>query len=183
LRRRKHRYLVRGWRSDNKQRDKAREGLQSAKCIEFLLAHGIDADGLLGAVNMQRAYDGLTSTISRGDAGFYRDEGKFESPYLPAERNRTVESYFNKAPRGHNRGAVAAIYPRGVGSINNTTVAERSDVYWGKKGINSANIVHEALHSYTGYSDSLLQFILRIPIQDDTSNISAALKKNGCAGK
>jgi YD repeat-containing protein len=167
----------------DKQRDKARVGLQSPKCREFLIAHGIDPDSLLNALNMQRAYDGLTSTISRGDAGFYRNEGVLESPLLAAERNRTVESYFNKVPSGYKRGAVTGTYPGSVGMINNTSVADRSDVYYGKGGINSATILHEALHSYTGYSDSLLQFILGIPIQDSTNNISDVLKKNGCAGK
>jgi hypothetical protein len=167
----------------NKQRDKARVGLQSSKCKEFLIAHGIDPDGLLGALNMQRAYDGLTSTISRGDAGFYRNEGVLESPLLATERNRSVESYFNKAPRGHKRGAVTGTYPGGVEMINNTTVADRSDVYYGKGGIDAAIILHEALHSYTGYSDSLLQFTLGIPTQDSTNNISNVLKKNGCVGK
>jgi hypothetical protein len=162
----------------NEQRDVARNSLQNEKCRKFLSAHGFDPDKLLDAVNMQRAHDGRISMISQKSAGFYPNKGT-DSPRIDALKNLPVASYF-KNERGRVTGAITAMYAGGKSSMDPSTVEERSDVYFGNPNPTSGTILHEALHSLTGYGDSLLQFLLGIPIQDSSSNITKILKNNGC---
>jgi hypothetical protein len=83
---------------------------------------------------------------------------------------------------GSRLGAETAIWP-GRRDPKDTTVEERSDVYYGAD-ISASNIVHEALHSLLGKPDPQLadQLGVVLPISGRTKEISDALHNHGCGG-
>lgn len=164
----------------NSERDKSRNKLQtSEKCRKFLLAHGIDPDAALDAVNQQRAYDGAASTISRLAAGVVNPEVNITSPEGSAYANGPINLSFRNN-RGTKIRAWTSFY---VGDAFNTTVSGRSDVYFRSSGLNSSTILHEALHSLLGIGDPALAAKLGVTVtQQDTNAISNVLHNNDCGG-
>jgi YD repeat-containing protein len=164
----------------NDQRDKTRDKLQNSdKCRKFLLAHGIDPDAALDAVNQQRAYDGAASTISRLAAGIVNPEVNITSAVGSAFANAPISNSFTNN-RGPKIEAWTAFY---VGGAFNTTVSGRSDVYFRSNGLNASTILHEALHSLFGIADPALAAKLGVTVtEDDTSAISNVLHNHDCGG-
>ena len=75
------------------------------------------------------------------------------------------------------------MYPGGL-PPSQTTVADRSDVYFSGNGISASDILHEALHSLLGASDAELASQLGVTLQANgsTQGISDALHDNDCGG-
>jgi hypothetical protein len=142
----------------------------SRTCRSFLASHGIDPGSAIGAVNMQRAYDGTRSTITRAEAGLVDPDNPVEVRLgdLP------VSTGFR---RGRGTNATTAIYPNGrLG----TSVASRSDVYYRPNSITGATILHEALHSLLGATDTEIQQRLALDTTQVSGNISQTLRDNDC---
>lgn len=160
-------------------RNIVRDKLQnSEQCRNYLTDHNINPDDALNAVNLQRAYDGSKSDISRLDAGLAPPHG--EIPGATAYNrvlNSCVSATFKR--QGSKLGAMAAIWPNQQ-HPSETTVEERSDIYFGQK-MSAATILHEALHSLFGVEDPALAELLDVDISKEGSiAITKALKKNGC---
>lgn len=167
----------------NNERDKTRNKLvNSKKCRDFLLAHGIDPDAALDAVNQQRAYDGAASSISRLAAGVLNPEVDIMSPQGSAYANGPISLSFTNS-QGSTIQAWTAVYVGGTQVLANT-VSGRSDVYFRHSGLNASTILHEALHSLlSGISDANLANKLGVTVTaDDTHPISAALHDHDCGG-
>jgi RHS repeat-associated protein len=167
----------------NDERAKTQDKLKnSQKCRDFLSSHGIDPDQALDAVNQQRAFDGTKSTIGAFDAGVYNSNDiDWSNPQAAAAANAPIRNLFNDPTR--DVGAITASYPGGL-PPSQTTVADRSDVYYSGGGISASNILHEALHSLTGASDSDLAQQLGVTLGPGGSSqpISDALHNNDCGG-
>jgi hypothetical protein len=164
----------------NSERDKTRNQLKtSKKCRDFLMAHGINPDAALDAVNQQRAYDGETSTISRLAAGLVGPDVDLTTKAGADYAKASVNIEFTNS-RGAQIQAHTAFY---VGGALKTTVTGRSDVYYRGSGLNASTILHEALHSLTGLSDPALGTKLGVTVTpDNTQPISQILHKNDCGG-
>lgn|GEM_PF-4378227 len=163
------------------QRDIVRDKLQNSdQCKTYLNEHGIDPNKALSAVNLQNAYDGPNSEISRLEAGLVSPDVDLTNPRIAQIENSCVSADF-KNPR-RTVGATTAIWP-GQQPSSETTVEERSDVYYGKD-ISASNILHEALHSLLGVGDDGLANKLNItlPSNGSTQIISDELHKHGCGG-
>ncbi len=166
----------------NEERAKTENKLKnSQKCRDFLASHGIDPDAALGAVEMQRAYDGENSTIGAYDAGLYNhDEIRWDIPQVAAAATVPLNVLFANSPTMQG---VTAAFPGGL-PPSQTTAADRSDVYYRGSGISSSNILHEALHSLTGASDAQLASQLGVTLgpNGESQPISDALHDNDCGG-
>ncbi|MEN3331352.1 MAG: hypothetical protein V7641_717, partial [Blastocatellia bacterium] len=150
----------------------------SGPCKSYLMAHGVDPGKALDAVNLQRPYDGSRSEISRLEAGL-------ELLPVDLDNDSPFKNYLNSCVsnkfkfRGSNLRTETAIYPD-QRPTNETTVAERSDVYYGQT-FSAATILHEALHSLFGIEDPELAAKLNVDIsQKGSAAISDALQKHGC---
>ncbi|MBK7705896.1 MAG: RHS repeat protein [Acidobacteria bacterium] len=162
-------------------RSKLRKKLaESAKCRNFLLSKGIDPDDLLETVNKQIAWDGELSTISRLNAGLIDSTVDLSKPENASYANGPVQNNFIP-----NRGTIylawTAFYSRY--QIMELDWMGRREVYFGKKGLNSGTILHEAIHSMTGMGDPELANLLGVKIRpgEDTHSITKILRKNDCA--
>jgi RHS repeat-associated protein len=141
-------------------------------CREFLAKVGIGVKELIDAVRNQRPFDGTRSTISRAAAGLVDPEDPTDVRY----GNVAVRSSFGSRS-GTN--AATGMYPGGA-TVANTTVYDRSDIYFRRAGINTATILHEALHSLLGETDPQLQ--RRFGLSSGLSNnITEELRKRDCA--
>jgi hypothetical protein len=95
------------------ERNKTRNKLQnSEKCRNFLIAHGIDPDQALDAVNLQRAFDGANSTISRLNAGVVPPEVDLTTKTGQAYANASISVEFTNK-RGSKIQAHTAFYVGG----------------------------------------------------------------------
>jgi len=182
--------------SERAKLKKRLDGKLSNECLNLLSKVG-GLDKVIEAVNLQRAYNGSTSTISRSDAGMLNEEALKTSTISPGaiefERNQKVSEYF--AAKRINK-ATTAIYPGGR-PPSLTSVSDRSDVYFrpgasgilGKmfggepSGLEQSTILHEAIHSLTGLEDPELYNKLtgKTATGDAASaGITDALVKAGC---
>jgi hypothetical protein len=173
----------------DKKRDEVRKRLDnnkiSKKCLDLLTKAGLTIESVLDAVNMQNAYDGEKSTISMSNAGYYK-KGSLDG--IEEDRrngilNQQVAKFIPK-----NAKAATMIYP---GGSETSSVAARSDVYFQidrglfgygeNSGLTQTTILHEALHSLTGFGDDELYKKLAGKTSDTSSaDISKLLKDNDC---
>ena len=91
---------------------------------------------------MQRAFDGLTSTITAAAAGLV--------PHSDERAGYQVRDLFT--PTGV--GIIGAIQA-GYASSEDLGATQR-DVYYGYYGFEASTIIHETLHSFTGLDDAAL---------------------------
>ncbi|HEV8431029.1 MAG TPA: RHS repeat-associated core domain-containing protein, partial [Pyrinomonadaceae bacterium] len=151
-------------------KEEAKKMVKLDSCKKFLLEHGINPKALLGAINKQRAFDGLKSTLTALKAGLV--------PRGDAMASWTVKKVFEiKDP---------------IAATGSHRLATRYDVYYGNgMGNPVTTVIHEALHSLTRLNDFDLavkigavdihnvQQMTRI-LTGDTSIISEHLALNGC---
>ncbi len=143
----------------------------SPNCRKFLADHGIDVKALIGAVRSQNPFDGTNSTITPLAAGVVDPSNPTDVSYGGLQ----VRSDFN--PRGGTM-AETGVFP---GGTRGATVLDRSDVYFRRGGINTATIIHEALHSLLGENDSQIQTRFGISTSSVSDNITQELRKHDCA--
>jgi hypothetical protein len=143
----------------------------SPNCRKFLADHGVDVKALIGAVRSQNPFDGTKSTITRLAAGVVDPSNPTDVRY----GGLSVRSDFN--PRGGTM-AETGVFP---GGTLGGTVLDRSDVYFRSGGINTATIIHEALHSLLGETDSQIQTRFGISTGGVSDNITQELRKHDCA--
>src|SRR5205085_9433439 len=122
----------------------------SSRCREFLASHGVDVRALIYAVRNQRPFDGPRSTITRMDAGLVDPTNPIDVQY----GNNPVRNSFGSRS-GTN--AMTAIYPDGTLGNVGSEIYDRSDVYFRTAGIDTATIIHEALHTVLAATDAELQ--------------------------
>jgi hypothetical protein len=142
-------------------RARALEILKNSKsCKTFLLQKlGLSTGAVARAVRRQRAFDGLTSTISAADAGLV--------PHSDSRANYQVKDLFVPTGRGYI-GALQAGY-----ASREDRGASQRDVYYGYYGFDAVTVIHETLHSFTGLDDDALYNKLG-------GNIAIQLMNNGC---
>lgn len=134
--------------------------LKNADCKKYLLdTFGLSASRLAKAVRGQRAFDGLTSTISAADAGLV--------PHFDSRAGYQVKDLFT--PTG--KGIIGAIQA-GYASPEDRGASQR-DIYFGYYGFEASTIIHETLHSFTGLDDDALD-------KKVGGNLSVELEKHGC---
>jgi hypothetical protein len=129
-----------------KEYKSAREGARkvagkpSNKCKDFLSHLGIkNLKDVLGAINKQRAFDGMASTLSVEEAGL-AEQGQgglltVADAFAAAKEDRFI-LYAQTAMHGGK--------------------ATRNDVYFSDLPITADTIMHEAIHSLTGLDDDEL---------------------------
>lgn len=133
-------------------------------------------------MNQQRAYNRETSNIQAYSAGVYLyDDIAWENSRAAHSAFAPIRNFFNDHHR--QTGAIAAIYPGGLPK-EQTTLADRSDVYFSGSGISASDILHEALHSLLGDTDEELakKLGVTIPENGSTQPISDAVHDNDCGG-
>jgi RHS repeat-associated protein len=132
----------------------------NSACKTFLLEKfGLSAGAVATAVGRQRAFDGLTSTITAADAGLV--------PHSDPRAGYQVKDLFT--PTGS--GIVGAIQA-GYASPEDQGATQR-DIYFGYYGFEASTIIHETLHSFTGLDDEALD-------QKAGGNLSVELQNHGC---
>ncbi len=166
-----------------KERNEALERLKNNQtCRDYLNSKGITPEELIDAINLQRPYWGPDSSISRLEAGFVN----------LAEVDMTTKAGLNyaKGAVSHQfkgRGAYDAWTAFWPGGKFSETVEGRSDVYFRDAGLTSGTILHEAIHSATGWTDGDLSYVFDVSIineetkQLDTKPITEKLRQHGCA--
>ena len=117
------------------------------------------ASAVASAVRRQRAFDGLTSTISAADAGLV--------PHWDSRAEYQVKDFFVPAKTAYI-GALQAGY-----ASREDRGATQRDVYYGYYGFEASTVIHETLHSFTGLDDDTLTEKLG-------GNISVQLEQHGC---
>ncbi|MGH9929017.1 MAG: RHS repeat-associated core domain-containing protein [Pyrinomonadaceae bacterium] len=145
-----------------KHRAQARKTIKLKSCQDFLNSRGIDPQSLLKALNRQRPFDGLTSTLTMKNAGLLRAGA--------ARAQMSVMDYFSAV----NYGPDAA---------TGVTRLARYNVYFGQWGIvPPTTLIHEALHSLLGgMPDWLLAEKLGFTLGNQpTSAINGWLATHGC---
>lgn len=132
-------------------------------CRDFLIRHGIVFDNVVTALEVQRPFNGLTSTINAVEAGLAPAGGAYKD--LPA-----LQMFADSGA-----GAMAAIH----------SGKTRFDVYLNVTKYDAPTLIHEALHSATGLNDNGLAKQLGVydgNYLHSSSNITDALEANGCGG-
>jgi RHS repeat-associated protein len=114
-------------------KQEAKQNVMKKPCQDFLRAHGINPKAVLNAIEKQRPFDGLRSTLTLRAAGVVGKGSRYAA--------WTVQQYFQT----FEPGAMTA----------NARRATRFDVYFGSYyGPNPRmTIIHEALHSVTMLGD------------------------------
>jgi hypothetical protein len=165
----------------NEQRNNLLARGISQQCADFLRSHGIDPNEVTTAINLQQAFSGPGSTISRRDAGII----DFDSPgwqnferTQPARAAAIADGPVKYEFRGGTTKAATGIAP---GGRTGATLADRSNVFYSGGGLNSGFIFHEALHSVTGLGDDRLAQRLGLnPGSSASQAIQQALIAHGC---
>jgi hypothetical protein len=149
----------------DRTKSEAKKNLNSSACKHFLISHGLLFQNVANALDWQRAFDSLRSTITALKAGLARPSFSIA--------NDTVQRLFGY----RNSSAMTAIFSEST----------RLDVYLNfSAGFDGVILIHEALHSATGLNDINLAFRLTGTLFDEqqtgeaSSAISAALRENGC---
>jgi hypothetical protein len=136
----------------------------SDSCKSFLLEKlGLSAGAVSSAVNRQRAFDGLTTTITAADAGLV--------PHIDPRTNQP-HSLANKAVKDLFTGKGRPDAMQAGFASNEDRGASQRDIYYGWD-FDSSTVLHETLHSFTGLDDASLMEKLE-------GNISTELTNHGC---
>lgn len=108
------------------EKEKAKAGLKNSDCQKFLTDSGINPQDAAKALDKQRAFDVLTSTISLGAAGVVASNA--------SSANLPIDVLFREDPDLY---ALTAGYaPPGSGATG-------YDTYFGTNGLTSWTILHE----------------------------------------
>lgn len=146
-----------------KHRAEARKAIKLKSCQDFLTSRGINPQSLLKALNRQRPFDALTSTLTMKNAGLLLRGSRFA--------NWRVMDYFT--PDNYGPDAMTGL-----------TRLARNNVYFGQWGIvPPTTLIHEALHSlFKGMSDFALADKLGFFLwpTEPTSRINEWLATHGC---
>ena len=143
----------------------AKKKLNSFECKDFLIRHGLQFQNVVNALDWQRPFNGLLSTITAVKAGLAKPG------FLIA--NDPVQKLFSYI----SANAMAPLFSK----------AARFDVYLNLGlGYDGLTLVHEALHSATGLNDINLAFKLTGKLfgeqqgSEASRAISDSLRGNGC---
>lgn len=120
---------------------------------------GLSAGAVATAVQNQRAFDGLTSTITAANAGLV--------PHFDSRAKLPASDLFAPNAQGQYPAAVQA----GFASREDTGASQR-DVYYGST-FDCVTVLHETLHSFTGLDEDALS-------EKVGGNISTELTNAGC---
>jgi len=151
-------------------KEKAKKAVKSERCRAFLASKGIDADKVLAAIDKQRGFNGLKSTLTLHQAGIVK---KLTDKFA----RDTIADYFS--------------FRKVFAAVGTYRLKTRYDVYFNDPQIidNPAlTVIHEALHSVTRMSDFDLAFKIGAITKDGDPmtwlqagpRISPHLKANGC---
>ncbi len=164
----------------NEKRDIIKNKLQkSKKCRDFLISIGIDPELALQTVNEQSAFDGEKSTLSRIDAGVVNPEVDLTTQQGRDYAYKPINLSFTNST-GPKIQAWTSFYSSNE-RIFQIAPEGRNEVYYRGSGINTGNILHEALHSLTGLGDEQLAGKIGVSVtKDDTQAISNKLKDMDC---
>lgn len=121
----------------------------------------MSAGAVARAVGRQRAFDGLTSTITAADAGLVT--------HSDSRAGYQVKDLFVPTPKGVS---IIGALQAGYASREDRGATQR-DIYYGYYGFEASSIIHETLHSFTGLDDDAL-------MQKLGGNISVELERHGC---
>ena len=115
----------------------------SDQCTDALKRAGFSMADLTDAINKQKPYDGLRSTINVVDAGVIPDN--FSDPKISNATLLQVDLFFQVAAlSNHDAAAMTGIFKEST----------RYDVYYDPSSISSRRIIHEALHSLSRLNDA-----------------------------
>ena len=153
--------------------------LTSHKCQDFFVANNIPSNYfslLTSAVTNQTPWDGLQTTISMYEAGFWNAHNENQPTFPGVWQKTAVCQTFNV---GVNKRivAVSQIQPPATDIYINTNPKVRT------KYLTQSTILHEALHNLTRLEDDALAEMLGTGVAADgaTNTINDVLVRNGCA--
>lgn len=144
------------------------------KCGDFLAAN-FEYTEVARALDAQRPYDGLRSTITLKQAGIVSPG--YDSPVIPGyDADEALREIANRPVYKH------LVNDRAAAAINNP--ATRYEVYFNPRKMTANTLIHEALHSATRlYDTELAERLTGITFNnwiDASIAISEVLALNGC---
>ena len=147
-----------------RSRERAKEALKTKKCQDFLGTLGLKADDVKKALEKQKAFDGMLSTISMDAAGLHK--GNFLS----------VAQVFQAVKEDRERGLGVAVHA--VTAIEGGEKT-RYHVYFSDLPITADIVLHEAIHSASLLDDDQLAARAKVPVGSESSDeFNEALKRN-----